>query len=52
MYLVTSRQLSAGSSGQVYRGFYNGTIVAIKVLEKHRGEDRVEAFKHEFKVLK
>lgn len=42
------KQLSVGSSGQVFKGIYQGKEVAIKVLETNQS---VETFRHEFKIL-
>jgi hypothetical protein len=38
--------------GQVYKGFYDGREVAIKVLEKAREKDKIEEFKSEFQILR
>lgn len=50
--LEFTKQLSSGSSGQVYKGFYEEQEVAIKVLEKEKEEDKIDQFKYEFKVFR
>lgn len=50
--LEFTKQLSSGSSGQVYKGYFANTEVAIKVLEKQKGDLELEEFKHEFKALR
>jgi len=49
--LEFTKQLSSGSSGQVYQGYFSGKEVAIKVLEKNKEDEELGEFQHEFQVL-